>query len=499
METVSFLMNGFAVALQPQNLLFALVGCFLGTLVGVLPGIGPSAAIAILIPTTFGLGPTPAIIMLAAIFYGTQYGGTITSVLFNTPGEASSAVTCLDGHEMAKKGRAGAALAIAALGSFVGGTLTTMALVFVALPLTSFALKFGPPEFFALIVLSLSLVASLAGRSLIRGLISATFGLLLAMVGIDPVAGLPRFTFGQINLMDGIGFIPVVMGLFGVGEILLNIEDTGRRMLDAKLKSLVPTADDLKRSAGPIFRGTVFGFFAGIIPGLGSSAAAFISYAIERKISKTPEKFGTGMIEGVAGPETANNAAANGNLLPLLTLGIPGSGVVAILMGAFMMNGIIPGPLLFKEHGDVVWALIASMYIGNVILLVLNLPLIPMWIAVLKVPYSILFTLILGFTVIGAYTLSNSVFDVGIMIVFGVLGYIFKKLDFPLVPIAMTMILGPLMEQGLRQSLEMSQGDFMIFFNRPIAATCLILALVFVLGSLSQAMARIKGGEDEAA
>jgi putative tricarboxylic transport membrane protein len=480
-DSLTLLMGGFAAALQPENLLFAFAGCFLGTLVGVLPGIGPSATIAILLPATFALPPTASIIMLAAIYYGTQYGGTITSVLFNTPGEAASAITGVDGHAMARQGRAGAALTVAAIGSFIGGTVTTFALAFLGPPLGALALRFGPPEFFSLMVASLMLTASLSGQSLLRGMLSATIGLVLAMVGTDPVMGLPRLTFGEANLLDGIGFVVVIMGLFGVGEILANIEDPERRFAQAELTRLRMTREDWRRSAGPIARGTVFGFAIGVIPGLGSVSAAFMSYAMEKQISREPGRFGHGAIEGVAGPETANNAAANGALLPLLTLGIPGSGVVAILMGAFMMNGLVPGPLLFQEHGDVVWAVIASLYIGNVMLLVLNLPLIPIWLAVLRIPYPVLFALILGFTVVGTYSLSNSAFDLWLLAAFGVLGWLFRRLDIPLVPLTLTLILGPLMEGGLRRSLEMSQGDFMILLERPISAGCLALAALLLL------------------
>lgn len=493
-DSLALLMGGFAAALQPENLLFAFAGCFLGTLVGVLPGIGPSATIAILLPVTFALPPTASIIMLAAIYYGTQYGGTITTVLFNTPGEAASAITGVDGYAMAKQGRAGAALMVAAIGSFIGGTVTTFALAFLGPPLGALALRFGPPEFFSLMVASLMLTATLSGASLLRGMISATLGLILAMVGTDPVMGLPRLTFGEVNLLDGVGFVVVIMGLFGVGEILANVEDPDRRFARAPLSKLRMTREDWRRSAGPIGRGTVLGFLIGVIPGLGSTSAAFMSYAMEKQLSRTPGRFGQGAIEGVAGPETANNAAANGALLPLLTLGIPGSGVVAILMGAFMMNGLVPGPMLFQEHGDVVWAVIASLYIGNVMLLVLNLPLIPVWLAVLRIPYPVLFALILGFTVLGTYSLNNSTFDLWLLAGFGLLGWVLRRLDIPLVPMTLTLILGPLMEGGLRRSLEMSQGDFWIFVERPISAGCLVLAVLLLGQAIWAARRQPSGG-----
>jgi len=497
LESLQFLMGGFAVALQPTNLMFAVIGCLLGTLLGVLPGIGSTAGTAILIPITFVLEPTPAIIMLAAIYYGAMYGGTITSVLVNTPGEASAAITCIEGYQMAKRGRAGAALCIAAIGSFIGGTVATMGLVLVALPLTSLALKFGPPEFFALMVLGLSLVTGLAAKSMTRALMSALFGLLVSMVGIDPALGAPRFTFGLIELLDGINFVPVVMGIFGVSEILLNAESEARLVFDAKMSSLMPTFQDLKDSALPIARGTLIGFFLGLIPGVGAVVPTFMSYAVEKKVSKHPEKFGSGVIQGVAGPETANNAYGNAALIPLFTLGIPGSPTIAILMGAFMMNGLTPGPTLFKEHGDFVWAVIASLYIGNLILVILNLPLIPMWVAILKVPYAVLFGLILGFCVLGSYSLNNRLFDVGVMTAFGILGYLFKKLDIPLAPMVLTLILGPLMERGLRESLTISRGDFSIFFQRPIALGLLALASLIVLISTFQAVSQLRGGDSE--
>lgn len=480
MDTLQLLMGGFATVLQPENLFFTFLGCFLGTLIGVLPGIGPSAGTAMLIPVAAVLSPTQAIIMLAGIYYGTMYGGTITSVLVNVPGEAASAITCIDGHAMAKKGRAGPALAIAAIGSFIGGTIATIGLVLVAVPLAQYALKFGPPEFFCLMIVGLSLVTGLAGRSLVRALLSAVIGLLIAMVGIDPVMGAPRFTFDKVELLDGLGIVPVLMGLFGIGEILVNAERRAGPIINTSLRSLLPNREEAKQSIGPIVRGTGVGFFLGLIPGVGAVVPTFISYILERKVSKHPETFGEGAIAGVAGPETANNAYANAALVPLFAVGIPGSPTIAILMSAFMIHGVIPGPFMFQEHATVVWAVVASLYVGSVILLILNLPMIPLWVAILKIPYSILFALILAFCVVGAYSLNSSTFDIGVMLAFGVIGYCFKKLDIPLAPLALTLILGPLMERGLRQSLEMSQGDFMIFLTRPISATLLAIAAVFV-------------------
>jgi putative tricarboxylic transport membrane protein len=496
-ESLHLLLGGLASALQPGNLMFALIGCILGTLVGVLPGIGPVAGTAILIPLTFTLPPTAAIIMLAAIYYGAMYGGTLTSVLVNVPGEAASAITCLDGYEMAKLGRAGSALAVAAIGSFFAGLVATMALVLVALPLTAFALKFGPPEFFALMIVGLSLVAGLAGRSLVRALISAVLGLMVAMIGIDPVMGAPRFTFGQMQLLDGVDVVPVAMGLFGISEILLNAERRSAAVFETKLRSLVPSAKDLKDSLMPILRGTGIGFFIGLIPGVGAVVPTAISYITEKRVSRTPEKFGTGMIEGVAGPEAANNAYATAALIPLFTLGIPGSPTVAIIMGAFIMNGLTPGPFLFRDHADIVWTVIASLFVGNLILVILNLPLIPLWVRVLRVPYAVLCTAVLSFCVLGAYSLRNSAFDVLVMVFFGVFGYVLRKLDFPLAPMVLTLILGPLMEKALRQSLDMSRGDFGIFFTHPISAGLLTLAALFIIASSLNLFSKVRGQDSQ--
>ena len=481
MDAFSNLLMGFSVALLPQHLMLAFIGSLLGTLIGVLPGIGPAAGTAMLIPLTFSMGPTGAIILLTALFYGTQYGGTITSVLLNVPGEAASAITCLDGYAMAKQGRAGVALTIAAIGSFIGGTFATVCLVAAAGPLTRLALEFGPVEFFTLVLLGISLLMGLAGKSMIKALMMGVFGLLLAMIGMDPVRGQARFTFGSMELMDGIGFVPVIMGLFGVGEILLNAEKPFAQMVLAKMSTLIPTRQDVLDSIGPIARGSLIGTVLGLVPGMTNSASSFLSYIAEKKSSNHPERFGTGMLAGVAGPETANNAHANGALIPLFTLGIPASPTVAIIMGAFMMHGLIPGPLLFKDHPTVAWGVIASFYIGNVMLLILNLPLIGIWVKLLKIPYGTLSTIILSFTVLGAYSVNNSVFDVLIMTLFGVIGYLLKKMDFPLAPAVLTLILGPMMERSLRTSLEMSQGSFSIFLESPVAVVFLVLTAVVLI------------------
>jgi len=481
LEALQYWIQGFSVATLPINLLYAFIGCVLGTLIGVLPGLGPAAGTAILIPITFNLDPIGAIIMLAAIYYGAMYGGTITSVLVNVPGEAASVITCLDGYQMAKKGRAGPALGIAAIGSFIGGTFATFALMVVSLPLASFALKFGPPEVFALLVVGLSLVTGLSGRSILAALLMTLFGLMLAMIGMDPVRGAPRFTLGIPPLYDGVGFVPVVMGLFGVGEILLSMESPVVEVIKTKISDLFPKKEEWRVSAAAIGRGTLIGFFLGLIPGVGAIIPTFVAYVVEKKVSKHPEKFGTGVIEGVASPETANNSYANGAMVPLLTLGIPGSPTLAVLMGAFIIHGLTPGPFLFKERPDVVWGLIASFYLGNVILLILNLPLVGFWAKLLEIRYQYLYPGILLFCILGAYSLNQSIFDVGVMVVFGVLGYIFRKIDWPLAPTILALILGPMMERALRTSLEMSGGDLSILVTRPISAVLLIIAVIVLI------------------
>ncbi len=483
MDTLQHLANGFAAALTPAYLAYAFAGCLLGTLIGVLPGLGPAAGTAILIPLTFKLDPTGGIIMLAAIYYGAMYGGTITSVLINVPGEAASVITCIDGHQMAKQGRGGTALGIAAIGSFVGGIAATLALVVVAPPLAQLALKFGPPEFFALMLFGLCLVSGLAGGSMLAAMLMTVLGLLLAMIGIDPVRGAPRFAFDIPDLYDGIGFIAVVMGLFGVSEILLAAEGPAGKVLRSKFSKLLPSREEWRLSVGAIWRGTGIGFVLGLIPGIGSIVPTFMSYIVEKRLSKTPERFGKGAIEGVAGPEAANNAYANAAMIPFLTLGIPSSPTIAVLMGAFIINGITPGPFLFQERPDLVWTVIASFFIGNVILLVLNLPLVGLWAKLLDLPFQYLCVGVLLFCVVGAYSLQQSIFDVWIMIAFGIIGYVFRKLELPLAPLVLGLILGPAIEKSLRTSLEMSAGDYSIFFTRPLCLGLLIAAAAVLLGA----------------
>ncbi|MDD7834226.1 MULTISPECIES: tripartite tricarboxylate transporter permease [Paenarthrobacter] len=485
MDTLNELMGGFAAAMTWQNLIFAFLGCLLGTIIGVLPGIGPVAGVALLIPLTMNLDATGAIIMLCAIFYGTAYGGTITSVLLNTPGEAASAITTIDGYAMTKIGKAGAALTIAAVGSFVGGTIATLGLVAAAKPLGEMGLLVGPPEFFALMVVGISLLVALAGKSMVKALISGALGLLISMIGIDPVAGAPRFTFGSDNLLDGVSFVAVIVGVFGLSEILSYRKDTSTSVVHAPgLRSLLPNRTEWRRSTPSMARGTGIGFGLGLIPGMTGSVSSLLAYGAEKKFSKYRNELGKGAIEGVAGPETANNAHANAALIPLFTLGIPASPTIAVLMGAFLQQGLTPGPTLFTEHSEIAWAIIASLFIGNLLLLLLNVPLVGLWTSILRVPAPILTALILLFMVIGAYTINFNVFDVFVMIAFGLLGLALRHLDIPLAPMVLTLVLGPLMERSLRESLEISQGDFGIFLNRPISVVLIGIGLLIVLSPL---------------
>ena len=469
-----------------MNLLFCFLGVFMGTLVGVLPGLGPTAAISLLLPVSFHLSPVSSIIMLAGIYYGAMYGGSTTSILVNMPGEAASVITCLDGHQMAKKGRAGAALGIAAFGSFIAGTIGAVGIMLVAPPMAKFALAFGPAEYFSLLLMGIVIIVYMSSGSILKDLLSAMFGLLLGTIGMDSISGTQRLTFGILELTDGIGFIPAVMGLFGVSEIFMNVERAVvTTLVTEKVKNLLPDLQDWKESFWPIIRGTVLGFFMGVLPGPAPVISTYSSYALEKKISKTPEKFGTGHIAGVAGPEAANNAASSGAMIPLFTLGIPANSVIAVLLGAFMIHGLQPGPMFISKYPDVFWATLVSMYIGNAMLLVLNLPLIPLWVKVLKVPYTILFPLILVFCLIGVYSLNFSQVEITLMIGFGVLGYLMRKYKFEMPPLILALVLGPMMESNLRLSLLMSQGDPTTFLRRPLSAAFMIVsALLIVLAML---------------
>ncbi len=480
------LLRGFEIALSPANLLFAFIGALLGTMVGVLPGLGPAATVALLLPVTYQIGsPVSAIIMMAGVFYGAMYGGSTTAILLNIPGEAASVVTAIDGYQMARKGRAGPALGIAAIGSFIAGTLAVIALTAVAPPLAEFALRFGPPEYFALTVLGLLLVTYLAGSSPLKGLIMATLGLLLGMVGLDPVSGAVRFTFGSIHLQGGIDFVTLAMGLFGIGEILCNLEQKmTTSLVVSKLERVFPTMADFVRSKWAILRGSVVGFVVGLLPGGGAVIGSLLSYAVEKRVAKHPEEFGQGAIEGVAGPESANNAAATSSFIPLLSLGIPGNASTAMLFAALMIQGITPGPFLVREHPDVFWGVIASMYIGNAMLLLLNLPLVGLWAQLLRVPYAYLAPVIAVVTLVGVYSVNNSMFDVTAMLVIGIAGYFLRKLAFEPGPLLLAFVLGPIMERSLRQSLLMSDGSWAIFLTRPISGVLLVAAALFILINL---------------
>jgi len=473
----------FNIALQPMSLFVCFIGVLIGTLVGVLPGLGSGTAMALLLPATLKMSPMDSIIMLAGIYYGTLYGGSTTSILLNVPGESTSMITCLDGHPLAKQGRAGAALGISAIGSFVAGTFSILMLMVLAPILVGVAIKFGPPEFVAITFLGLTLVTYLARGSLIKALMMASVGLLLGCVGLDIMTGEPRFTMKIPKFEDGVGLLPVMIGLFGISEVLIALEQPFRKreIFKTKIKDLLPSKQDCKDSALPVARGTVVGFFLGLIPGGGGLIASLFSYAIEKGVSKHPEKFGTGAIEGVAGPETANNAGGGGAFLPLLTLGIPCNVIMAILLGALMLHGVAPGPLLMKEHPQLFWGVIGSMYIGNIFLLILNLPLIGLWVQILKIPYIILFPLIFLFTLVGSYSLNNDVNDTMITIVSGVFGYLMKKFDFEPAPLIMALILGPMFEDALRQSLVLSNGSLWIFFSRPISAVLLLVAIFLLI------------------
>ncbi len=490
MSTLDFLFNGFAVAFQWQNILFAFVGVLIGTAVGVLPGIGPMSGVALLIPVTSTLTsgmPTEAaaassIILLAGVYYGAMYGGSTTSILLNTPGESSSVVTTLDGYQMAKQGRAGAALSIAAIGSFVAGIISLIGLVLLAKPLSKVALNFGPAEYFSLMLLGLCAVSGLAGKSMTKALIMTIFGLLLATIGIDAVSGIARFTYDLPILYSGLEFLTIAVGLFALGEVFKTIlerdKDDGAI---AKIERILPTKQDLKDSAVPIVRGSFLGFFIGVLPGAGATLASFFSYMAEKKFSKHPEKFGTGAIEGVAGPESANNAASGGAMIPLLTLGIPGSGTTAILMGALIMYNIQPGPLLFEDHPEVAWGLIASMFIGNLMLLVLNMPLVKVFAKIIQTPKKYLLPIIVAISFFGVYAVQYTTFDLYLLLACGFLGYLLAKNDYPLAPLVLALVLGPMIENNMRRALTISNGDFSIFVTKPLSLVFIIAAIAWIV------------------
>jgi putative tricarboxylic transport membrane protein len=487
MEFFDNLVMGFHVILTPTNILYCFIGVFVGTLVGVLPGIGPIGAMALLLPVTFKSDPTSSIIMLAGIYYGAMYGGSTTSILVNIPGEMASVITCLDGYQMARQGRAGPALGMAAFGSFIAGTISVFGLMLLAVPLASIALRFGPPEYFALMCTGLILVTILAQHSVLKALMMAMVGLLIGYIGLDVITGQPRFTFGTDVLTDGVGIVPIAMGLFGIAEIFKNLEgsiDEQREVFQTRIDHLLPSLKDWAEAKWAIVRGSIIGFCIGILPGTGATLATFAAYAVEKKLAKHPERFGKGAIEGVAAPEAANNAASGASLIPLLALGIPPTAVMAMLFSALVIHGIQPGPLLIKQHPDLFWGLVASMYVGNLFLLVLNLPLIGIWVKVLKVPYKLLFPVILLFCLIGAFSINLLNFDIDVMVFFGVAGYLMRKFGYECAPLILAFVLGPKMEQSLRQTLLISDGSFMVFITRPIAAITLGLGFLLLISTI---------------
>ena len=475
------LLSGFLGALNFTNLMYCFVGCVLGTFVGVLPGLGPAATSAILLPLTTYMPPAGAIIMLAGIYYGAMYGGSTTSILVNVPGEASSVPTCLDGFQMTKQGRAGEALAIAAIGSFIAGTFGTVALSVMAPALAKMALKFGPPEYFALVFFSLTMLVSFSEGSLLKGLIAGGVGMYLACVGVDPLSGKQRLTFGSVHFSGGMDVIPVLMGLFGIGEVLTSAEEGILQLYEGKLGHLLPRGRELAKGIWASIRGTISGFILGLLPGMIPAVTSFIAYDLEKRISKTPQRFGTGCIEGVAAPEAANNATSQAGFIPLMSLGIPTSPTLAVILAALMMYGLQPGPFLFIRHADFAWAVIASMYIGNIILLILNLPLVGLWARLCLVPYRYIGPIVLGVCLVGAFSVRNRLFDIMTCIIFGILGYLMKRYHWPAAPLILGLILGPMLEQSLRQSLELSGGSPFILLSRPISLTLIVLTFILMI------------------
>lgn len=477
---------GLSLAIQPENLIYAFIGSLLGTAIGVLPGLGPTTTIAVLLPVTYQTGsPLGSLIMLAAIYYGAMYGGSTTSILLKVPGEAASVITAIDGYEMAKQGRAGPALAIAAIGSFIAGTVAVAALTFVGPAFAKVALTFGPPEYFALAVFGIALASTLSGGPPIRGICMALVGVLLGLVGVDTMTGIPRFTFGQLELSDGISLVPMLMGLFGLGEILYNLEQKeGFRLITSKIGRIFPSRDDWRRSQGAIARGSVLGFLVGLIPGGGAILGSLLSYTVEKKLSRTPEEFGKGAIAGVARPESANNSAAVAAFIPLLTLGLPGNAVTAVLFGGLLIQNVEPGPMILVKHADIFWGVIASMYVGNIMLLILNLPLVGVWVQLLRVPFWVLGPGVLVVSIFGTYSLRNDWFDIGVLMVSGVFGYVFRKANFDCGPLVMAFILADILDTSLRQTLLMDNGNIWIMFARPVSAVLLVLAIVIVASTL---------------
>jgi putative tricarboxylic transport membrane protein len=498
-DFLSNIAMGFSIIAEPMNFAFCFAGVLLGTLVGVLPGLGPGATISLLLPLTYHLNPIPSIIMVAGIYYGAKYGGSTTSILLNIPGEVDSVVTCLDGYQMARQGRAGPALGISAFGSFIAGTVATLGLMLVAPTLARFALSFGPPEVFSLMVMAMTLIVFMSSGSQSKGLAMAALGLFLGSIGLDVFTNVDRFVFGQNFLLEGLGIVPVIVGLFGVGEVLCNLEmQMKREVFQTNVSHLLPSLKDWKDSIWPIIRGTFIGFFVGILPGGGGIASTFASYAVEKRISKHPERFGAGAIEGVAGPEAANNACSGANFIPLLTLGIPTNGIMAIIFASLMINGLQPGPMLIKNQPALFWGVIASMYVGNVMLVILNLPLIGIWVRFLSIPYGILAPLILFFCLLGAYTVKNAVPDLIIMLIFGIVGFLMRKFRYEGAPLIMGFVISELLEGAFIRSLLMSGGSFTIFFERPISCTVMIVSLLLlILPLFGKKPVSLAAGDDE--
>jgi TctA family transporter len=494
MDLFNNLIFGFGVALSLQNLLYCLIGVSVGTLIGVLPGIGPLGTIAILMPITYSVSPVGALIMLAGIYYGAQYGGSTTAILVNLPGETSAVVTCIDGYQMARQGRAGPALAIAAIGSFIAGTFGTLLIAVAGPPLADVALKFGSPEYFSLMLMGLVAAAVLAEGDIVKSLAMVAFGLLLGIVGTDVNTGTQRYSFGVSELTDGIGFIVVAVGVFAIGEIINNLGGTeDRRVFTAKVSNLMPSLEDFKRSIGPILRGTGLGCFFGVLPGTGPAIASFASYMVEKKVADDPSRFGKGAIEGVAGPESANNADAQCKFIPMLTLGLPASGVMALMLGALTIQGIQPGPQVMTARPDLFWGLVASMWIGNAMLVILNLPMIGLWVKLLQVPYRLLFPAIMAFSAIGIYSVNNSSFEIYLTAVFGIIGFVCMRLGFPLAPMLLGYVLGPMMEENLRRSMLMSGGDATVFVRQPISLAFVIATAVILVVMVLPAVRKRRG------
>ena len=482
MELFHNLIFGFSVALSLQNIIYCFIGCMVGTLIGVLPGIGPLATIAMLLPLTYNVPPVAALIMLAGIYYGAMYGGSTTSILVNLPGETASVITCIDGYQMARQGRAGKALAISAIGSFVAGTICTVIVALFGPPLANAALKFGSPEYFSLMMMGLVTAAVLAHGDMTKSLAMVAVGLLMGIIGSDVDSGIKRFTFGFYELADGIGFVIIGVGVFAVGEIINNLGDLELRSIHtSRVTRIFPTKADLKLSLGPIIRGTVLGAFFGVLPGTGPAIASFSSYMIEKKFAKDPSQFGHGAIQGVAGPEAANNADAQCKFIPMLTLGIPASGTMAMMLGALIIQGINPGPQVMTNNPDLFWGLIASMWVGNLMLLVLNLPLVGLWVSLLKVPYRLLFPAIMVFSSIGIYSVNTNSVELGLAAVFGFLGFVWIKLGCPAAPMLLGFVLGPMLEENLRRAMLISRGDPSVFLTRPISLAFIIVTLLIVL------------------